>query len=318
MPTIASSNIPTPKSWIEFEDITLSAARSRWNTPDFFRNGRPGQQQNGVDIFGTVEGTRHVGIQCKNTLGDLSLKVILREVENANSFSPTLAVLYVATTAARDGRLQAEVRELSNQRKASGYFAVELLFWDDVAGDLAKDQDEFFKHYPQFGRGSSAPLSIGPADQPIFSIEEMRVTRDPAFGGNSVSMHGLRSFGFIVAGTGFIGLLFAILRSNANFWVQPIAMVTFIFGMSAIVLSKVLKTRRFEHFLLGRYYLEASISDRLYLTQLSATCPWCGWPMRLRNIGPKDESRDDVFICARNPRQHRVLLDPTHLPTIED
>jgi hypothetical protein len=51
MPTIASSNVPTPKSWDEFEDITLAAAKLRWNSSDFFRNGRPGQKQDGVDIW---------------------------------------------------------------------------------------------------------------------------------------------------------------------------------------------------------------------------------------------------------------------------
>ena len=35
MPTIASSNVPTPKSWDEFEDITLAAAKLRWNSPDY-------------------------------------------------------------------------------------------------------------------------------------------------------------------------------------------------------------------------------------------------------------------------------------------
>ena len=49
MPTIPSSNIPTPKSWGEFEDIVLAAAKLRWNATDFFRNGRLGQKQEGVD-----------------------------------------------------------------------------------------------------------------------------------------------------------------------------------------------------------------------------------------------------------------------------
>lgn len=35
MPTISSSKVPSPKSWDEFEEITLSAAKLRWNSTDF-------------------------------------------------------------------------------------------------------------------------------------------------------------------------------------------------------------------------------------------------------------------------------------------
>jgi phosphoglycerol transferase MdoB-like AlkP superfamily enzyme len=54
MPTISSSSIPTPKSWDEFEDIVLAAAKLRWNATDFFRNGRQGQKQDGVDVWATT------------------------------------------------------------------------------------------------------------------------------------------------------------------------------------------------------------------------------------------------------------------------
>jgi hypothetical protein len=36
MPTIASSKVPPPKSWDEFEDIVLSAAKLRWKSTDFY------------------------------------------------------------------------------------------------------------------------------------------------------------------------------------------------------------------------------------------------------------------------------------------
>ena len=45
MPTLGSAEIPAPKSWDEFEDITLSAAKLRWKSSDFFRHGRQGQKQ---------------------------------------------------------------------------------------------------------------------------------------------------------------------------------------------------------------------------------------------------------------------------------
>ena len=88
MPTISSSNIPTPKSWGEFEDIVLAAAKLRWNATDFFRNGRQGQKQDGVDVWGHDD-DRHIGIQCKNTIDGITLSVIKKEMTNAGAFFAT-------------------------------------------------------------------------------------------------------------------------------------------------------------------------------------------------------------------------------------
>jgi hypothetical protein len=153
MPTIASANVPAPKSWDEFEDIVLAAAKLRWNSTDFFRNGRQGQAQNGVDVWGHDDG-RHIGIQCKNTIGTIKLSSVKEEVANAELFEPKLDRLYIATTAKRDEPLQRIVRELSAQRNKAGLFKVDLLFWDDICQDLAKDEDVFFRHYPQLKPGA--------------------------------------------------------------------------------------------------------------------------------------------------------------------
>lgn len=150
MPTIANSNIPTPKSWDEFESIVLSTAKIRWKSINFFGNGRRGQRQDGVDVFGTSSDGISVGVQCKNTQGGLSVSVVRAEVKNAESFDPPLEALYLATTAPRDSSLQEAVRKLSATRVADGAFSVDVLFWDDIAGDLASNDVEFFKHYPQF------------------------------------------------------------------------------------------------------------------------------------------------------------------------
>jgi hypothetical protein len=46
-PTIANANIPPPRSWDEFEDIVLSAAKRRWSSTEFYRHGRQEQRQRG-------------------------------------------------------------------------------------------------------------------------------------------------------------------------------------------------------------------------------------------------------------------------------
>lgn len=150
MPTIASSIVPPPKSWDEFEDILLAAVKLRWNSTDFQRHGRTGQKQDGVDVFGHDDDDRHIGVQCKNSVGGVAIGVIEQEVANAEEFEPVLDRLYIATTAKRDAPLQKQVRLLSDARRRDGKFRVGLLFWDDVLQDLAKDDDVFFAHYPQF------------------------------------------------------------------------------------------------------------------------------------------------------------------------
>lgn len=149
MPTLASSNIPTPKSWDEFEDIALSAAKLRWGSANFYRHGRTGQRQDGVDIFGTPDDGLQRGLQGKNTIGGLDKPTILKEVAAAETFQPPIEELYIITTAKRDAPLQKAIRELSIQRKKAGKFAVAILFWDDIVQDLAVDPAVFRKHYPE-------------------------------------------------------------------------------------------------------------------------------------------------------------------------
>jgi hypothetical protein len=165
MPTIAHSHLPKPRSWDEFEDILLSTTKIRWQSPQFYRNGRAGQRQDGVDIYGYPNaeiGNGICGVQGKNTINGLSLAVIKTEISNAESFQ--LNKLTLATTADRDAARQAEIRQISSEREAEGKFSVDILFWDDIAQDLCKDEAELFKHYPQFrskGKGGDSHGSGG-------------------------------------------------------------------------------------------------------------------------------------------------------------
>lgn len=63
---------------------------------------------------------------------------------------PKLDHLYIVTTAPRDAKLQKSVREISQKHSKAGDFRIDVLFWDDICNDLAKDEDVFFGHYPQF------------------------------------------------------------------------------------------------------------------------------------------------------------------------
>ncbi len=129
--------------------ITRDALALKWNSPNLSLNGRGGQKQHGVDIYGADYLGRMTGIQCKRYEGPLKLTDVTEEVRNAEGFPGSLATLYMATTADQDSKLQAEVRSLSEQRSASGKFGVGVLFWEDIFTGLVRDHQAFAAHYPQ-------------------------------------------------------------------------------------------------------------------------------------------------------------------------
>lgn len=112
-------------------------------------NGRQGQVQDGVDIYGLDNSGRFVGVQCKQTCKNISLVVINNEIIKAECFQPEVTTLYIATTSPRDSKIQRKIRILSQERIAEGKFPVALMFWDDLIQELIKDPSEFSKHYPQ-------------------------------------------------------------------------------------------------------------------------------------------------------------------------
>lgn len=163
VPTIYGMELPLPKHWQEFEKITRDALALKWGSPNLALNGRPGQEQQGVDIYGPDYLGRMTGIQCKRYAGRLMLTDVTDEVENAEKFSGPLTTLFMATTADADSKLQADVRKLSEQRSVSGKFGVGLLFWEDIVTGLARDHKVLAAHYPQLRLDV---ISGSPSDKP--------------------------------------------------------------------------------------------------------------------------------------------------------
>lgn len=150
MPTLASCELPRPKSWDEFEDICLSISKIRWQNPNFYRFGRQGQKQDGVDIYGNGQLGQIIGVQGKNTLlNPITIKTINDEIENAELFTPKIAELYIATSSHRDVNIQRQVHEISWQRVSQGKFGVGIIFWSDIEQELSKDINELMRFYPQ-------------------------------------------------------------------------------------------------------------------------------------------------------------------------
>jgi len=154
MPTPSTSKWPKPKSEDEFEDIVLDALKQRWKAPNASRNGRRGQGQHGVDIYGKPEhlGGKYAGAQCKNTETS-TFKMVKDEVEKAKAFTPALSEFYFVVSADRDAQLQREVREYFDKEPES--FEVVLLFWDDVTGDISRSDVLVAKWWRGFGHAQN-------------------------------------------------------------------------------------------------------------------------------------------------------------------
>lgn len=185
-------------------------------------------------------------------------------------------------------------------------------------------------HGSQSGDGSinvgvgdfrGASINVGSGGKPTFTPEQMGLTRHPALGGRSVKSESFNIFGIVTGVASLIGLYFTLFQAfpypKYSSW-STLFLFSFAIAVTSFLISIVLKRRRFENFLFRKYYLEFGTQGGIYLNSFTAICPWCGSRMNLRNVGPKDGPRDDMFICERNPKQHTILLDPTVLPEIEE
>ena len=150
MPTLSSSKIPPPRSWEEFENITRDALAIKWNSPNLQKNGRKGQPQWGVDVFGEDHLGRLVGIQCKNQEVDTTVSLVRQELSKAECFEPPLDAWFMAVTHEADSELQEDLRMESQERVETGRFPVGIFFWDDIVQELLKEPATFSKYYPEF------------------------------------------------------------------------------------------------------------------------------------------------------------------------
>lgn len=148
MPTIHRMELPKPKDWTEFEDMVLQAMKLQWKSPNLTKNGRPGQKQEGVDIYGPDYLERPTGLQCKKYRTALTIETVLQEIRNAEAFQGKLDAVYLVTSTDHDAGLQRKVRDISSKRTGCGKFAVGVMFWEDVVNALLLSKEAFRNFYP--------------------------------------------------------------------------------------------------------------------------------------------------------------------------
>jgi hypothetical protein len=147
--------IPPPKSWEKFEDLTRALFAAVWRTPLAQKNGRSGQQQHGVDVYGTPQATpgKNFGVQCKGKNEGYGAKATTvefnAELAKAEKFKPTLGHWTFATTAPNDARLQEHARLVSEQRLKEGKFPVAAIGWDTIQALLSSHQAVVEEIYPE-------------------------------------------------------------------------------------------------------------------------------------------------------------------------
>ena len=146
--TFSSIQLPKPDNWQDFEKNIAILFRRVLNDPNTQANGRSGQDQHGVDVYGQREGTHWVGVQCKQKLDKAVTEVELRkEVSKAKGFTPAIKEFILVTTAQRDQKIQTVAREIQEEiENDPASFTVSVWGWEDLCEhvDLYDDVRQSF------------------------------------------------------------------------------------------------------------------------------------------------------------------------------
>lgn len=160
MPLRKTSQLPAPKSWEEFEMLCCDLFRCVWQDPGTQRNGRTGQPQHGVDVFGRPnQGIGYAGVQARNKIQlptGLNTAELFEEVDKAKSFAPPLTKFILATTAPNDAKIQQEARLLTAEQITRGSFPVEVWGWAEMESRIAEYPELLQQYYPQFAEASES------------------------------------------------------------------------------------------------------------------------------------------------------------------
>lgn len=149
-----------PLYWGQFEELTRALVDNIYNTQASCY-GRPGQSQDGVDIYASTKRLGKLGVQCKrlsdldannNPLpgGPISRSMILNELTLTEKFLPELNSYVIATTAKRDASIQRFVFALNDDdSRPRRHCKVYLWFWDDYVAWLNAFPDVQRWYYDQ-------------------------------------------------------------------------------------------------------------------------------------------------------------------------
>lgn len=134
--SVSSVSLPKPKNWQDFESQTRVLVACVLNDPGTQKNGRSGQQQRGVDVYGYRDRRTDclVGVQCKEKLEtEVTEEELRAELEKAKSFKPEISEFIQITTAPRDQKIQEVARIITAELAATDrQIRVSVWGWEDV------------------------------------------------------------------------------------------------------------------------------------------------------------------------------------------
>lgn len=143
--------MPKPVNWQDFEELCKKLWRDIWECPSIKKNGRIGQSQHGVDIWGIPNGMeKYWGIQCKGkddyTNTQLTINEIDKEIAKAKIFSPQLECFIFTTTANKDSKIEEYVRKKNIESKMNNLFSIDIFSWEDIV-DLIEEKKNVYNWY---------------------------------------------------------------------------------------------------------------------------------------------------------------------------
>lgn len=144
--------IQKPENWQDFESLCKKLWGEIWSIPmKIKKNGRNGQDQAGVDIYGIPKGeSDYWGIQCKGkdeyVNAKLAKKEIDIEIDKAKNFKPEISVFIFATTMNKDENIEEYIREKDLESRNIGGFEILLFCWEDIA-DLIDENRDTYNYY---------------------------------------------------------------------------------------------------------------------------------------------------------------------------
>ncbi len=125
-----------------------------WGDPLTQKNGRGGEAQHGVDVWGRLPDGGWVGVQCKGKDNRVYKKSItpteLRgEVLKALTFDPPLKQWIIVTSGPKRGKVEALARCITGEHRARGLFDVHVMGWEDLLpliGEHERVAERHFSH----------------------------------------------------------------------------------------------------------------------------------------------------------------------------
>lgn len=174
--------LPVPSNWQDFEVLCHQLWKEIWSDPNAQRNGRAGQQQAGVDIFGLPTYQQgYSGVQCKDRDSrfgsSLTEEDLIAACNNAQSFTPALKVFTLATTAPSDQSIQGRARILNHDSRYP--FQVHVWSWDEIESEVSARPLLARRLYGelQHGISNSARMCLSsPRDQFVAFFSRPQIT----------------------------------------------------------------------------------------------------------------------------------------------